>query len=179
MPGHRHRKPLKSGYTLLELVVGLAAAGIVAMATALLFKAGIVTYNYNIQQNAALSSARDAFNKASGGRSGMLWSSQSAQAVQSLSATSLAVISTSAVTTSYTLTNGTLIRAGGGGSTMPQAASISALAVNYYNMASSGLITESTAAASASMVTALMSVVGNDKWRTYYMFSGTRLRNHP
>jgi hypothetical protein len=57
---------------------------------------------------------------------------------------------------------------------------VSAVALNYYNLNDAGRIIESTAPASAALITAMVSIHGkNPRRKTYNFFSGARLRNHP
>lgn len=169
----------RRGLTLIELVVGLVTAVIIGAVSASLLKAGIQTYQFSARQNEALTRARKALG-GEGSSTGLLRGSRSAYRVSALNASQAAVISTSAVTTSFSVSNNSLYRTVGGTPTV-LADKITALTVNYYNLNSSGLIIESTAAVSATLVTALATLQGQggSKQKSYYLFSGTLLRNHP
>lgn len=167
------------GLTLTELLVGLAAATIIGAASAGILKAGIMTYAHATRLNDALTRTR----KAVGGEAsaaGVLRASRTAHAVSALDAASVGVLSsTSAALTSYYVSDGGLYLSKGGVSGL-HADKVTAIAVNYYNLDGSGLIMESTSAASARLVTALVTVAGRtSRQKDYRLFSGTLLRNHP
>lgn len=177
MPRHAPDESLRRGFTLVELTVAAATAGVIALVSALLFKAAFVTYMYTLNQGLALASARGSLS-GDGSRFGILWESQSGDAVSALTDDELTVVS-SATTTRFHLSGGGLYKTRSGVSTL-LADSVDGLTVNYYNLDASGLIMESTSAASASLVTALLDMRGNAaNDRTYRFYSGARLRNHP
>lgn len=166
------------GATLVELLVGIATAVVIGAVSASILKAGIMTYSHSVRQNEALTAMRKAVG-GEGAAFGVLRASRAASSVSALDAASVGVVSsTSAVLTSYYVSGGKLYRSVGGAAGV-HADKIASIAVNYYNLDGSGLIVESTAAASAQLVTALVTVKGqNSKRRDYHLFSGTLLRNH-
>ena len=169
----------RRGVTLVELLAGLATALIIGAVSASLLKAGIKTYTYSVRQNEALTRARKALGN-EGAASGVLRGSRKANAVSALNAAQVSVeSSTSVITTSYYVGGAGLYRSIAGTPEL-QAESITQMEVKYYNLNGSGLIIESTSAASAVLVTAQVTIPGKtSKDRSYHLFSGTLLKNHP
>lgn len=167
------------GFTLIELLVGLATAAIIAAVSAQVMKAGLMTYHYSVRQNEALTRTRRALG-GEGASTGLLRAGRAASAVDVLSVSSAAVVSApSAVVTSYYVAGDGLYRSQAGAVAL-QAGAITSLTVGYYNMNASGQIQVSSAASSATLVTALVTLQGKtDKQRNYRLFSGASLRNHP
>jgi prepilin-type N-terminal cleavage/methylation domain-containing protein len=170
---------MKRGMTLLELMVGLVTAAIIAGVCAKVLQLGIMTYNYSVRQNESLTRTRKAM-AGDGARFGVLWAGRGANSFSGISASSVAVVSSSAsVVTEFYVTGGNLYRTMSG-TTILQADAVTALALNYYNVDSSGLIMQSTTPALATMATAIVTVKGNsNSQKTYTLFSGAKLRNHP
>jgi hypothetical protein len=168
----------RRGVTLVELLVGIATAVVIGAVSASILKAGIMTYNHSVRQNDALTRMRKALG-GEGSAFGVLRAGRAASSVSALNASSVGVLSsTSSVLTSYYVSAGGLYRSVGGASSL-HADKVTSIAVNYYNLDGSGLIVESTAAASAQLVTALVTLRGqNNKQKDYHLFSGTLLRNH-
>lgn len=177
MPEHSFNQPLnRRGFTLAEVVIGCALAGVVALVTAGLFKAGFVTYNYVYRQTRTLSGARKAIS-GDGSHFGLVWASQSASSVGALNPSTLTLVPPAGVNTVYSVMGGQLFQSYLGVQTL-QAEPVSEMAVSYYNLDGSGRIVVSTAAASASFVTTRLVMRGrsqNDK--TYNFISGARMRN--
>jgi hypothetical protein len=167
------------GLTLVELLVGLVTATIIGAVSASILRAGIMTYSHSVRQNDALTRTRKALG-GEGAAAGVTRAGRAAHAVSALDAASVGVLSsTSSVLTSYYVAGGDLYLSKGGVAGL-HADKITAMTVNYYNMDASGLIFESTVAASARLVTALVTLRGNNiKQKDYHLFSGTLLRNHP
>lgn len=166
------------GVTLVELLVGLVAATVIGAASAGILKAGIMTYSHSVRQNEALTRTRKALG-GEGAAAGIVRASRPSAAVSALNAASVVVVSTSADLTTYAVSNGNLYLTKAGITTL-QADKVGAVAVNYYNLDSSGRIFESTSAASARLVTALVTVKGaTSKQKDYNLFSGALLKNHP
>lgn len=166
------------GLTVVELLVGLVTAAIIGAVSAGMLKAGIMTYTHSVRQNDALTRTRKAVG-GEGAAAGVLRGSRSAHAVNDLNAGEVGVlVSSSSILTRYHVAGGDLFLSKGGASGL-HADDITSIAVNYYNLDGNGLIMESTAAASARLVTALVTVAGkNSKQKDYQLFSGTLLRNH-
>lgn len=159
-------------------MVGVAVSGVVALVTAGLFKAGLLTFNYAVRQNYALSSARKALD-GDGPRYGMVWMSQGASFVETLAASSLTVAAPNALPTTFAV-HGQDLYQSQLDVKVKHAEGVSSVALNYYNLDDAGRIVESTSPASATLVTALVSIRGKDPRRkTYEFFSGAQLRNHP
>jgi len=169
----------RRGVTLIELMVGVATAVIIAAVSATLLKAGLMTYTYSVRQNEALTRARKALGN-EGAATGVLRGSRTAYALSELNAAQVTVTATTAATiTSYYVSGGGLYRSVAGTPAL-HAEGITSLTVNYYNLNASGLIVESTAAASATLVTARVTLRGKTaQQKDYHLFSGTLLRNHP
>ena len=169
----------RRGLTLVELLVGLVTAVIIGAVSASMFKAGIMTYTHSVRQNGALTRTRKALG-GEGSAAGITRTGRSAYAVSALDAGSVGVLSsTSAVLASYAVSGGDLYFSKAGVSKL-HVDKITSMSVNYYNMDSSGLIFESTSAASARLVTTLVTLRGNNsKQKDYHLFSGVLLRNHP
>ena len=177
---HRHRinQPLSRGFTLVEVMVGIAVSGIVALVVAGLFRAGILTFNYVVRQNYALSAARKAL-AGDGAKHGVVWMSQGAALIEDLEASSLTVSPPNALSLKYHVDEQGLCQSQLGVKTM-QAEGVGAVALGYYNLNDVGRIIESTAPASAIFITAMVSIHGkNPRHKTYHFFSGAQLRNHP
>lgn len=176
---HGHEQMSRRGATLVELMAGVVTAAIIAAASAGLLKAGMMTYTASVRQNEALTKLRKAVGS-EGSATGILPVSRGAYAVNALNAAQLAVLSSSsAVVMSYYASAGNLIKSQGG---VPatHAESIGTIAVNYYNTDSNGLVVESTTAAGARLVTALVTYPAKtNKLKDHKLFAGTLLRNMP
>lgn len=169
----------RRGLTLVELLVGLVTALIIGAVSASILKAGIMTYTHSVRQNEALTRARKAVG-GEGSAAGVVRAARSAHAVSDLEDDEFGVLSsTSSVLTTYEVEDGGLYLTKDGVSTL-HADQITEIAVNYYNLDGDGLIAESTSAASARLVTALVTLKGKTpKQKDYKLFSGVILRNHP
>lgn len=176
MPDHARHQPLnRRGVTLVELLVAVTTAAVIALVSAQLFKVAVMTYNYTYRQNAALSAFRGTLSGV-GSHKGVLEASRTASAANSLAAGSLSV-STNAVTTSFVLSTGTVVSAVST-TTYRLGDAMTTLTVAYYNLDSSGLVMVSTSAGSATFVTTLMTLT-NSAGKTFRSYAGARLRNHP
>lgn len=166
------------GLTLVELLVGLVTAGIIGAVSAGMLKAGIMTYTHSVRQNDALTRTRKAVG-GEGSAAGVLRGSRSAHTVSALAADEVRVlVSSSSVLTNYYVSGGDLFLSRDGAAGL-HADKVTSIAVNYYNLDGNGLIVESTAAVSARLMTALVTVAGQtSKQKDYHLFSGTLLRNH-
>lgn len=173
---HSSRQPL--GLTLVEFAVGIAIASVVGLVTAGLFKAGILTYQYTVLQNTALTAARQAL-LGEGRRRGMLWTLQEARSVGSLSASSLTVSPPQESQATYLVKGERLLKVQLGVEN-EQAKGVSSLQVSYYSLDGQGRIITSASEATASLITVAVSLKG---WRpsqkAYSFYSGAVLRNHP
>lgn len=168
----------RRGLTLVELLVGLVTALIIGAVSASILKAGIMTYTHSVRQNDALARTRKAVG-GEGSAAGVVRAGRSAHTVTALDASAVGVlVSSSSVLTSFSVSGGNLYLTKGGVSTL-HADQITEIAVNYYNLDGNGLIFESTAAASAKLVTTLVTLKGKTpKQKDYKLFSGVVLRNH-
>lgn len=169
----------RRGVTLIELMVAVVTAAIIAAASAALIKAGIMTYAFSVRQNEALTKTRKALGRESAS-SGIMPTGRYAHTVSALNAANVTVlVSSNSTANSYYVSAGALTRSQGGTPAV-HAESITTFAVNYYNMNASGLIIESTSAASARLVTALVTVdAKTNKQKSHTLFSGAMLRNKP
>lgn len=169
---------MRRGFSLVELLIGVVTASVLALVTAQLFRIGMRTYQATLRQDQALSVIRGALG-AEGSRVGLTWTSRGARAVQSLSATSLNVYaSTTAVVTSFTTSGGTLWKTDASG-TSKLTDRVAAIAVNYYNLDGSGRVVESTSAVAAALVTVRLTMTQVSDQKSYESFSGALLRNRP
>jgi len=175
-------KPLRSfgrrGVTLVELVVGIAVAGVLALITAGLFKAGLESYDYSYRQGYSIFAACRGF-AGNGSKVGLIWSAQEAKAVSALSASSLALLSPSGTAILYTL-SGNELRQTNAGVQELQAKPVTAVSFDYYNLDSQERIMVSTAPEAATLVTARLKVVAGygARAKTYNFMSGARLHNN-
>jgi hypothetical protein len=177
MPEHPRHQPLNAGYTIVELILAAAISATIALVSALLFKAGILSYIYSMRQASAVTAARASLS-GDGAKTGLLWEAQGASAVQSLDAATLTLSTISGGTVTYSV-NGDAFTRVSGTSTMVLATGVTSLALNYYNLNAGGTIIESTAPASAALITARITVAGksaDDKTQVFY--GGAKLRNH-
>jgi hypothetical protein len=168
----------RRGLTLVELLVGLVTALIIGAVSASILKAGIMTYTHSVRQNEALTRTRKAVG-GEGSAAGVVRAGRSAHTVDALNASAVEIrSSTSSVLSTYAVSGGNLYLTKGGVSGL-HADQITAIEVNYYNMDGDGLIAESTSAANARLVTALVTLKGKTaKQKDYKLFSGVVLRNH-
>jgi prepilin-type N-terminal cleavage/methylation domain-containing protein len=169
----------RRGMTLLELLVGLVTAAIIASVCAKVLLLGIKTYNYSARQTASLTRTRKAL-AGDGSRAGLLGAARGAYVFSTVSASSVAVTSSSAATNFY-VKNSNLYRTKSGSSVI-QADGVGALTLTYY-MSTAGIVSSTTVASSATMVTALVSVttgaVSAGTYNAYSLYSGAKLRDHP
>jgi prepilin-type N-terminal cleavage/methylation domain-containing protein len=168
------------GMTLIELLVGVATAAIIASILAKVLLLGMKTYDYSSRQTASLTRTRKALT-GDGVRTGILGSSRGAYAFSTVSSSSVTVLSSStAVATTFYVTKGKLYRTKSG-STVVQADSVNGITFNYYQ-STNGIISSTTVASSATMVTALVSVTtgtaSSGAQNAYSLFSGAQLRDH-
>ena len=179
MHGYPVHEPLKrGGFTLLELVIGIALAGVVGLVTSGLFKAGIKSYNYSYRQTRIISSARKSL-AGDGSRSGMILAAQGAVSVDSLSSSRLPVTPAGDFSTAFFVSGDNLYRSRLERDTL-QADMVSGIAVSYYSMDDTGHIMVATAPASASFVISQIIMKGKLSYDKKYTFvSGTRLHNNP
>lgn len=155
--------------------MGLSAALVIAGVTALLFKNAIATYNYTYRQSLALARLRDA-SVGVGAKKGLLESARIAKQISALTGGQVIFVSTAGANTQFSITGTDLYRTEGGVSTQ-LSQNVSSMSLTYYNMTSAGLIMQSTAANTASFVTAYFKVTGTGTQREYASFVGARLRN--
>jgi hypothetical protein len=165
--------------TLIELLVGMITAAIIASVLAKVLLIGIKTYNYAARQTASLTRTRKAL-AGDGVRFGVLAAGRSAYSFSSLQTSSVSFSEPSLVVTNYYVTKGNLYRTKAGASVV-QTDGINSIALNYY-MSTNGIISSTTVSSSATMVTALITVatgpVTSGAYNSYSLFSGAQLRNH-
>jgi prepilin-type N-terminal cleavage/methylation domain-containing protein len=166
----------RSGFTVMELVIGLAVAAILVTVSAAMFQAGIKTYSYTARQNAALKAATTAFD-GQGSVEGIVRAAHAASSVGGLSTTSLVLVSTD-TTTTFSFSGTTLTQAST--ATYILSTDISSVTYSYYNIdAATGRLVTSPTASSATLVTAYLKVNGlMGTQKTYSFFTGAQLRNH-
>ena len=87
-PRRRRRRAASAGFTIAELIVGLAVMAVVGVVVARLFLAMLSTAQYTLRHLATLSSARKAY-VGDGQRRGMSWGVQEASGLVSLSTSSV------------------------------------------------------------------------------------------
>jgi hypothetical protein len=169
----------KRGFTLLELLVGLVTATVIGAVTAQIMKAGIMTYNFSVRQNAAMTRTRKALG-GMGSATGIMPESRAAVSFAGINGSTVSVVSSSnSVVVSYYVAGSNLLRSKTG-STIVLSDEVTRLSVNYYNMdAVTRLIRVSSAASLATLVTSSVTLKGNSsRQKDYYLYSGALLRNH-
>jgi len=156
--------------------MGVAISAVLALVISALFKAGILTSRYSLGQTQVLSQARAAL-LGTGRVKGVVWQTQEAASFSTLSSTSLALGYAASAAVDFRLSGKTLLqRQLGVDQTI--ATGISSMTLSYYNLDASGLVFESTVAASAVLATASV-VLPGDRGKTYTFFTGARARNKP
>lgn len=166
----------RRGFTLMELMMGVAVSAVLALVIAGLFKTGILTARYSLGQTRVLSEARAGLMGA-GKVKGVLWQTQEASSFSTLSSTSLALGYAGAAAISFHLSGQTLLQSQLGVD-QTAAVGVSTMTLAYYNLDAAGHVMESTAAASAALVTAEI-VLPGDRGKNYSFFTGARPRNKP
>ena len=170
---------MNRGMTIIELLVGMATALILVGVCAKVLQLGIVTYGFASRQNTSLTRTRKAM-AGDGARVGVLEASREAYAVSGVSGSTVSVMAASSLATSYYVKNGSLYRDRGGVSSI-QADAVTSLSVNYY-LATGGMISSTSVAASATMVTAIVTIgtgTASTAKKPYSLYTGAYLRNHP
>lgn len=163
--------------TIIELTIGSAVIGIIAIVMAGIFKAGVGSSNYSLRQGLVVANAQKAvFGERL--RRGVSRALQDGVGVNALNADSLDFRTWDSPDVDYYIENGNLIRSHSG-LAKPQAVGVTGLEVRYYNLDSNGLIIESTAAVSAQLVTARIAMQGKGSTKSYAFFTGATMRNHP
>jgi hypothetical protein len=160
----------------MELMMGVAISAVLALVIAGLFKSGLLTARYSLGQTRILSEARAGLMGA-GKVKGVLWQTQEASSFSTLSSTSLALGYAAAAAISFHLSGRTLLQSQLGVD-QTAAVGVSSMTFAYYNLDASGRIMESTAAATAALVTAEI-VLPGDHGKNYSFFTGARPRNKP
>jgi hypothetical protein len=169
----------RSGMTLLELMVGLVTAAIIASVCAKVLLLGVKTYNYSARQTASLTRTRKVL-MGDGAKTGLLGEARGAYAFSTVSTSSVAVTSASAATNFYV--GGSKLYRTKSGSSAVQADGVGSLTLSYY-MSTGGIISSTTIVSSATMMTALVTVttgaVTAGTQNAYSLYSGALLRDHP
>jgi type II secretory pathway component PulJ len=169
----------RRGMTLLELLVGLITAAVIATVCAQVLLVGIKTYSYSSRQTDSLTRTRKAL-AGDGSRAGLLGAARGAYGFSTVSASSVALTAAS-TNSNYYVKNSKLYRTNSSGSVV-QADSVNSLQLSYY-LSTNGIISSTTIASSATMVTALVTVttgaVSTGKYNGYSLWSGAVLRDHP
>lgn len=156
--------------------MGVAISATLALVVSALFKAGILTSRYSLGQTQILDEARTAL-VGSGRVKGVLWQTQEASSFTMLSSTSLALGYAGAASITFRLSGKDLLQRQLGVD-QKVTTGISEMAFSYYNLDAAGRIMESTAAASAALVTATI-VLPGDRGKNYTFFTGAVPRNKP
>ncbi len=164
----------QAGFTVVEAIVAVAIISVLSLTIGSLFKAGIQTSTYALRQGLALQNAQSAVNGTSLQR-GLAWAIRDGVSVSSLNASTLSLATWDSPSVVFTAGSG-LVRSELGVPRL-QARGVSALDVHYYNVDGSGRVVESTAAASAQLVTATATMGGEGQAKTYSFFTGAALRN--
>ena len=168
---------MNKGFTLVEMAVGIAVTAMIGLIIAGLFKAGIQSYRYSLRQTLVLANARKAID-GDGGARGLIWSGQEAQATSDLSADGVTLNLPTVASRRFLVANQALFQSQMG-SENKQADGITSMQAVYYNLDAQGRIMESASAASASLITTLLTMRGSGADRSYQFFSGARMRNRP
>lgn len=165
-----------NGFTLIELIVGIAACAVLSLVVAGIMRAGLYTSNYSLRQTLILANSRKAI-EGDGRLLGMAWALQESQAVRELSPAGLDLAPASGSSVQYASDDGALTRTELG-VTRRLAQNISSIEARYYALDEQGYVRETADASSAVMVTTLVAMK-SPNGRTYVFFSGAQLRNHP
>lgn len=156
--------------------MGVSISALLSLVVASLFKAGILTSRYSLGQTQILSQARSAL-MGRGRVKGLLWQAQEASSCAALSSTSAAFGYAAEASLGLRLSGRALLQSRlGVDETL--ASGLSSMSFAYYNLDEAGLVVESTAAASAVLVTVSI-VLPGDRGKSYSFLSGARLRNRP
>ncbi|MBI3565814.1 MAG: hypothetical protein HY079_11500 [Elusimicrobia bacterium] len=147
MPRHHLHQPLRNGFTVLELVIGVAMAGLISLVMARMLLMLVRTAQYEQALLASLASAREAL-LYKGADDGLLWAVQRSSGAAALDPAGLALIDDAA--TAFALAPAGL-QATRSGAVRTQADGVVGLAVEYYGAGPDGLIVRSTDAAGAGL----------------------------
>jgi type II secretory pathway pseudopilin PulG len=179
MPRYHTNQSLSRGLTLIELVIGIAVTGTVALVLASLIKGGTNVYVFTTRQAAALQSAREAL-VGNGNKNGLIPAALQAYSVaDSSSTTSLEVSPLSGQSTTYLISKNGLYQSVLSNETL-LASNVIGLTVTYYGISTSGLIYSTTIPASVSLVTVLVQTQATATGaKIDSFFSGGRLRTGP
>lgn len=159
-----------------ELLIGVLLIGIVSLVLGRMLLAFVSATNFTLRQTSVLAAANRAMMNF-GKRDGLVWATQEASALRSLSPTLLQVTNPAPAAIDYYISTNTLVQRQTGLVSL-QASGPTGLAIRYFEIASNGLIFESTAATNASLATFTMSLAGKGaKQRTYVILSAAGLRN--
>lgn len=179
MPRHPHHQSLNRGFTLPELAVGIFLIGVVSLVLGRMIFSFVSLTNYTLKQTAVLVSARQGL-VGKDQNEGLLWATQEAAAVRSLSATTLQLTTPEPADVDYYVaafvSTSVLVRSRTGLVTR-QAPGITGLHIDYFEIGSDGRIFESTVAAQATMAAFTLSVAGKGKTKSYAVYSAAQLRN--
>lgn len=179
MPRHPHHQSLNRGFTLPELVIGIFLVGVVSLVLGRMIFSFVSLTNYTLKQTAAIASARQGL-IGKGKNKGLLWATQEAAAVRSLSTTTLQLTTPAPAAIDYyvaTFVSTSFLVQSQTGLVTRQAPGITGLHVDYYEIGSNGRIFESTSAAQASLAAFTLSVVGKGKTKSYTIYSAAQMRN--
>jgi len=170
---------LKSGFSLVELMVSVALALLLGAVVARMLTALARATQYTLRQTAILDSGRRAFLN-SGKLRGMVWATQEAASLVSLSTDTLPVVLPGPQTITYQIlthpSSSTLVQTQGF-SNLRQAPDITTMTVTYYEIGANGLIFESTQAANAQLAEFSLLLKGKGKQKSYYLRSSGWMRN--
>ncbi len=173
---HKPINPRLGGFTLVEMVIGMMVLSIIGLVITGLFKTGIVATNFTLRQTFVLANSRKAI-EGDGVRRGLIWAAQDAGSIAELSSATLRVNPSSGLSVLYYISGGDLLQSQVGFE-QKQAKGITSLQVAYYSTDATGRIVQAASADTARLVTTLIGMTAARN-KTYYFFSGGRLRNNP
>lgn len=161
--------------TLVELAIGIAISGALGLVVVGLFKAGIVTYQYSMNQLISLTHSREALNGV-GDYKGVSAAVRGAQSIKETLAAELAIVPPQGSSIRYYVENSKLYRSE---LEVPrlQAAGVKDLRIKYYGLDDAGRLKEEGASDSVVLVAAFLTLAGSPQDSVH--FSGTALRNRP
>ena len=179
MPRYPDHESLSAGFTFLELVLGVFLIGVVSLVLGRMMRSFVMLTNYTLKQTSVLANARMGLT-GKGKAEGLVWATQEAAAVRSLSTSTFQLTTPAPAAIDYYVTNfvstSYLVQNQAGVITR-QSPNVTGLHVDYSEMGSNGRVFESTVAAQAAMAAFTLTLAGKGKTKTYTVYSAAQMRN--
>lgn len=164
----------KSGFTIVELMLGMAVIGTMMLVLTQAFTIGLRSHRLISSDAFVLANARKALN-GEGAFNGMLGDIVQAQAVLSLSTSTLSVLGITGSTTTYTMDSVGALRVTRGTTTATMGRGFTEFKPEYYSLNSDFALVAATAATNVRFATITLTV--QEGKRSLRFFSGARVRN--